>query len=228
MSDRAEQLTKKLRKGFGNVPPWKTTLTQTCLDAGDSEWDIKRMYCGMADDYNKFRPLARMVHRVCKKEIGELPGITENKIVDWIMLAHLTDAQIKVEYQLRFDKARPEVRRAKKLLVEMRRDLEDCHVVGELRILRWIEKGLSEEAVKDKYKWSIEEAKPVSRAEALQYRLQDELNHRPVASIPDLQNHFREDLDDDGIVGYYRERIPKPPVVGDASATGSLPAGAEN
>ncbi|CAN9168079.1 unnamed protein product [Alternaria alternata] len=81
MSDtRAESLAKKLRKEFGYVPGWKVSTTQQCLDAHDTHWLIKRNYCAWADDYNRFRPLAKTVHRACNKEIGELPGVTEDMI----------------------------------------------------------------------------------------------------------------------------------------------------
>lgn len=231
MTERAEALTKKLRKEFGNLAPWGTKMTQTCLNENLSEWNIRRLYCQGADDYSKFRTLARSVHRICKKEIGEVPDITEDQIKIWILLDYWTDDQIKVEYQRQFDKAQPNMRRAKKLLVEMRRDHGDCHMVSELRILKWIENGLDEKGVKaieDKYKGCIREAKVISRAEALQYRLQDELDHRPVASVSELRNRFRENLDDDRIVDYYRERISKPLVAKDAPVAGVVSAGVES
>ncbi|CAG5139739.1 uncharacterized protein ALTATR162_LOCUS556 [Alternaria atra] len=210
MSERAEQLTKKLRKEFGDVPPWKTASTQTRLDEGDSEWSITRRYYERAHDYDKFLPLARMLHRKLKKEIGQCPAITEYKIREWLALEYWTDTQVKIEYRLEFDKARPEVRRAKKLLVEMRRDLGDCHMVGDLKILGWIEYGLTDKHIKDKYQGFIVRANLVSRAEALQYRLGDEVSRRLNVSVPELLKHFDDNLDEDQIVEDYRKRTSKP------------------
>jgi hypothetical protein len=226
MSDRADVLTEKLRKEFGNVPQWGVASTQMCLDHHDSTWQIKRIYCELADDYNKFRPLARTVHRACKKEIGKLPDVTEDDIKNWILLDCLTDTQIKTIYQLKFDKAEPDMRKAKKLLAAMRRDHGDCHMVGELCVLKWIKNGLDDEAIKGKHQWHIKEAKLFHRAEALRYRLQDELNRREVVSVSEIRNRCREDLNDERIFAHYRERILDAPEVEEAPATDMLPAGA--
>ncbi|KAG9189097.1 hypothetical protein G6011_05965 [Alternaria panax] len=227
---RAETLTKKLKKEFGHVPSWKVSSTQTLLDGGFYHWNIRRMYCGWADDYNKFRPLAKTLHRACKKDIGAVPGITEDTIKRWISVDILTDREIMAKYQLQFDQDNPKMRLAKKLLAELRRDEGECQKVSELHTLRWVEEGLHEEpeAVREKYRRCIRDAKAISRAYALQYRLQDEPNGRPVASVAELQVRFHENLDDNAIVQYYRDRVPKPPQRADAPAPASLPAGAAN
>jgi hypothetical protein len=202
MSDRAEKLTTKLEKEFGTAPVWETTSTKICLDQSNSEWNITRMYCLAIHGYNRYQPLARMLHRACKKEIGKHPDITEDMIRRWLALDYKSDVQVRAEYQRLFDEARPEVRRSKKLLVEMRRDLGDCHMVGELHVLRWLENGLIEGDIKGKYKGAIERASLITRAEALQYRLEDEVRHKPAPSVLELLKRFREssDVDDDAIV----------------------------
>jgi hypothetical protein len=207
MSDRAEKLTTKLRKEFGTAPVWNTTSTKTCLDQNDSEWNITRMYCLAIHDYSRYQPLARMLHRMCKKEIGKHPDITEDMIKRWLALDYKTDVQVRAEYQRLFDKARPEVRRSKKLLVEMRRDLGDCHMVGELHVLRWLENGLTEGDIKGKYKGAIERASLITRAEALRYRLEDEVRHKPAPSVPELLKRIRDnsDVDDNAIVNEHRQ-----------------------
>ncbi|RYN71761.1 hypothetical protein AA0117_g9212 [Alternaria alternata] len=222
MSDtRAESLTKKLRKEFGYVPWWKTSTTQQSLDAHDSHWQIKRFYCGWADEYNRFRSLAKMVHRACKKEIGELPEVTEDVIRKWILVDILTDTEIKAKYQLLYDEANPNVRKAKKLLAELRRDEGGCVTVGEVQVLRWFERGLDKEAIVPKYKNRIKDATLSSRAEALRYRLQEELESTEVASVPELLGRFREDLDDNAIVRHYQDMISQAPKGGVAPAAAS-------
>ena len=222
MSDtRAESLTKKLRKEFGYVPWWKTSTTQQCLDAHDSHWQIKRFYCGWADEYNRFRPLAKMVHRACKKEIGELPEVTEDVIRKWILVDILTDTEIKTKYQLLYDEANPNVRKAKKLLAELRRDEGGCITVGEVQGLRWFERGLDKEAIVPTYKNRIKDATLSSRAEALRYRLQEELESTEVASVPELLGRFREDLGDNAIIRHYQDMISQAPEGGVAPAAAS-------
>ncbi|CAN9098306.1 unnamed protein product [Alternaria alternata] len=211
MSDtRAESLTKKLRKEFGYVPAWKVSTTQQCLDAHHTHWLIKRIYCGSADDYNRFRPLAKMVHRACKKEIGELPEVTEDMIKHWISVNVMDDTEIKAKYQLLYDEANPNMRKAKKLLAELRRDEGGCITVGEVQVMRWFERGFDKEAIVPKYKNRIKEATLFSRAEALRFRLQEELKSTEVASVPELLGHFRENLDDNAIIPdkYIREFHP--------------------
>ncbi|RYO61421.1 hypothetical protein AA0113_g6886 [Alternaria arborescens] len=208
MSDtRAESLTKKLRKEFGYVPSWKVSTTQQSLDAHNSHWQIKRFYCGWADDHNKFRPLAKMVHRACKKEIGELPEVTEDVIRKWILVGILTDTEIKAKYQLLYDEANPNMRKAKKLLAELRRDEGGCITVGEVQVLRWFKRGFDKEAIVPKYKNRIKEAALFNRAEAFRYRLQEELESTEVASIPELLGRFREDLDNNAIIRHYQDMI---------------------
>lgn len=219
MSDtRAESLTKKLRKEFGYVPWWNTSTTQQSLDAHDSHWQIERFYCGWVEDYNRFRPLAKMVHRACKKEIGELPEVTEDVIRKWILVEGMTDTEMKAKYQMIYDEANPNARKAKKLLAELRRDEGGCITVGEVQILRWFERGLDKEAIVPKYKNRIKDATLFSRAEALRYRLQEELESTEVASVPELLGRFREDLDDNAIIRHYRDMISQAPEGGVAPA----------
>ena len=213
MSDAAQILTTKLRKELGNLPTWKVATTQECMDKGETTWLIKRKYCGQAADYNRFRPLARSVHRKCRREIGKFPDITVDVIKRWIDENYWDDAQVKAEYQRQFYKAHPEIRRAKKLLAEMRRNLGDCHLVDEQNVLRWVKKNLTDKRVEAKYKGALDRAGPFNRAEALQYRLQDELNYEAVASLADLRALFEGDgdghdpLSDDEIVEIYRKQI---------------------
>jgi hypothetical protein len=219
MSDtRAESLTKKLRKEFGYVPAWKVSTTQQCLDAHHTHWLIKRIYCGSADDYNRFRPLAKMVHRACKKEIGELPEVTEDVIRKWILVEGMTDTEMKAKYQLLYDEANPNMRKAKKLLAELRRDEGGCITVGEVQVMRWFERGFDKEAIVPKYKNRIKEATLFSRAEALRFRLQEELKSTEVASVPELLGHFRENLDDNAIIRHYQDMISQDPEGGVAPA----------
>ncbi|KAI4619933.1 hypothetical protein J4E80_004457 [Alternaria sp. BMP 0032] len=210
MSDRAERLMTKLKKEFGSIPLWETALVQTRFEAGDSEWDITRKYYQHVHDYSYYRPLARMLHRRCKKEIGEFPSITEDMVRKWILLKYWSDVEVMAEYQRQFDEAKPEERRAKKLLAEMRRDFGHCTTVNEVKILRWMEGNLTDEMVKEKYKADIEQSKLVSRAKALQYRLGDEVSRELSVSVPDLLKQFKDNLTDGDIVKQCQEDASKP------------------
>jgi len=48
-------------------------------------------------------------------------------------------------------------------------------------------------------------AKLFCRAEALRYRLEDELHHSDVASVPDIRDRCR-DFDDEQVFAYYRDK----------------------
>ncbi|CAI9637359.1 unnamed protein product [Alternaria burnsii] len=206
MSDtRAESLTIKLRKEFGNVPSWKVSSTQERLDAQYSHWLIRLMYCERANDYNRYGPIARTEYKMCKKDIGELSEVSEDTIKRWIGVDHLNGFEIKARYQQLFDDKHPNVRKAKKLLAELRRDEGDCRMVGEMRVQGWIENGFDMEVIKQRYRRQIVEAKLFCRAEALRYRLQDELHHEDVASVPDIRDRCR-DLDDEQVFAYYRDK----------------------
>jgi hypothetical protein len=222
----AETLTKKLKRDFGDVPKWDIKMTQACLDAGDPLWNIRRMYCSTADDYNKFRQLARAVHRRCKKNIGKIPHITEDRIKRWIVVDGLTESQIMVDYQREFNKAYPEVRQARKLLAEMRRDLGVCNMISESNVLNSLQRNLGDKQIKENYAWHIAQGKKVTRAEALRYRLEDEVSDTLSAlSNCELLKRIGEGLTDVEIVGYYQERTPKTPEVSVALTANSLPAG---
>ncbi|KAI4942784.1 hypothetical protein J4E91_009703 [Alternaria rosae] len=206
MTGRAKRLTTKLKKEFGSIPEREAEFTQTCLQAGDSEWDVTRKYHLTVHDYNKNRPLARVLHRMCKGEIGECQEITEEMIWKWLALDTWTDLQVKAKYQQEFNKAQPEVRRAKKLLAEMRRDLGDCHMVGELKIHGYVKLNLTEKFIRTKYRGYIERAKAIRRAEALQYRLGDEVSRELNVSVSELLVHFNNNLEDDDIVDDYKSK----------------------
>ncbi|CAN9096409.1 unnamed protein product [Alternaria alternata] len=151
MSDtRAESLTNKLRKEFGNVPSWRVSSTQECLDAQYSHWLIRLMYCERANDYNRYGPIARTEYKMCKKDIGELSEISLDTIKGWIARDRLNGFEIKARYQQLFDEKQPNVRKAKKLLAELRRDEGDCRMVGELRVRGWIESGFDVEVIKQR------------------------------------------------------------------------------
>lgn len=133
----------------------------------------------------------------------------------------LTDTEIKAKYQLLYDEANPHMRKAKKLLAELRRDEGGCITVGEVQVLRWFERGFDKEAIVPKYKNRIKNATLFSRAEALRYRLQEELESNEVATVPELLGRFREDLDDNAIVRHYQDMISQAPEGGVAPAAAS-------
>jgi hypothetical protein len=211
MTDRAERLTKETRKEFGNCPRWTVASTQTRLEANDSKWDIQRKYYQAHRDYTNCRPLARILHRRCKSEIGKLPAITENMIHEWIFLEYWSDFQVMAEYQEQFDKEYPDVRRAKRVLAELRRDLGHCDTVDEQKIIFWVEKNLTDERMRSSYNIAIEQSKFISRAKALQYRLGDDVSRKLKVSIPEVQNHFRKDLTENDIVKHYQEEEASKP-----------------
>jgi hypothetical protein len=206
MSDtRAESLTNKLRKEFGNVPSWRVSSTQECLDAQYSHWHIRLMYCERANDYNRYGPIARTEYKMCKKDIGELSEISLDTMKGWVARDRLNGFEIKARYQQLFDEKQPNVRKAKKLLGELRRDEGDCRMVGELRVRGWIENGFDVEVIKQRYRRQMVEAKLFCRAEALRYHLEDELHHSDVASVPDIRDRCR-DFDDEQVFAYYRDK----------------------
>jgi hypothetical protein len=61
------------------------------------------------------------------------------------------------------------------------------------------------EVIKQRYRRQIVEAKLFCRAEALRYRLEDELHHSDVASVPDIRDRCR-DFDDEQVFAYYRDK----------------------
>ncbi|CAN9081771.1 unnamed protein product [Alternaria alternata] len=91
---------------------------------------------------------------MCKKDIGELPEISLGTIKGWIARDRLNGFEIKARYQQLFDEKQPNVRKAKKLLAELRRDEGDCRMVGELRVRGWIESGFDVEVIKQRDKES--------------------------------------------------------------------------
>ncbi|KAI4656632.1 uncharacterized protein J4E78_006522 [Alternaria triticimaculans] len=200
MSDAAKILTTKLRKELGNLPIWKVATTQECMDKGETTWLIKRKYCSQVDDYNRFRPLARSVHQQCRREIGKFPDVTVDVIKRWIDENYWDDAQVKAEYQRQFHKAHPEIRRAKKLLAELRRDLGDCHLVDEQNVLKWVKKNLTDKRVEDKYRSALDRAGPLNRAEALRYRLEDEGSDELVVSNAVILEECRDNSNDTAVV----------------------------
>ncbi|KAL1801664.1 hypothetical protein ACET3X_002006 [Alternaria dauci] len=151
-----------------------------------------------------------MVYRACKKDIGELPDVNTETIKQWIMVDGLIDTEIKAKYQLLYDDTLPNMRKAKKLLAELRRDEGDCHKIGELRALKWIEDKFDMKDIIKSYRYHITEAKLFGRAEALRYRLQDELKCRDVPSILELRILFHNNLNDNAIAAYYLEKISRP------------------
>ncbi|KAI4620795.1 hypothetical protein J4E83_005156 [Alternaria metachromatica] len=200
MSDAAKALTIKLRNELGNLPPWKIATTQECMDKGETTWLIKKKYCGQAAEYNQFRPLARSVHRQCRREIGKFPDITVDVIKGWIAEKYWDDTEVKAEYQRQFYKAHPEIRRAKKLLAELRRDLGDCHLVDEQNVLKWVKKNLTDKRVEDKYRSALDRAGPLNRAEALRYRLEDEGSDELVVSNAVILEECRDNSNDTAVV----------------------------
>ncbi|CAN9168117.1 unnamed protein product [Alternaria alternata] len=130
----------------------------------------------------------------------------------------MDDTEIKAKYRLLYDEANPNMRKAKKLLAELRRDEGDCITVGEVQVMRWFERGFDKEAIVPKYKNRIKEATLFSRAEALRFRLQEELNSTEVASVPELLGRFRENLDDNAIIRHYQDMISQTPKGGVAPA----------
>ncbi|KAI4684370.1 uncharacterized protein J4E84_006359 [Alternaria hordeiaustralica] len=203
MSERAERLTTKLKKEFGSIPEWEAEFTQSCLQAGDSDWDITRKYHLTVHDYNKNRPLARVLHRMCKEEIGECQEITEEMIWKWFALDNWTDLQVKAKYRQEFDKAQPEVRRAKKLLAEMRRDLGDCHLVGDTHVREWMKHDLREDHIRRKYEDYMREARLANRAAVLRYRLEDEVPGNFAVSDAELLERCRDNPDDNALADAY-------------------------
>ena len=203
MSDAAKALTTKLRNELGNLPPWKVATTQEYMDKGETTWLIKRKYCDQAAEYNQFRPLARSVHRQCRREIGKFPDITVDVIKGWIAEKYWDDTEVKAEYQRQFYKAHPEIRRAKKLLAELRRDLGDCHLVDEQNVLKWVKKNLTDESVEDKYRSALGRAGTFNRAAALRYRLEDEMPGNFVVSDAELLERCRDNPDDNAIADAY-------------------------
>lgn len=210
MTDRATRLLTELKKAFGINPLWDAASIQTRLERNESKWDITRMYYQNMHDYSYYRPLARLLHSRCKREIGKLPTITEEMIRRWILVDYWSDVRVLAEYQKQFDEEYPNVRRAKWILAELRRDLGHCDTVGEPKILFWVENDVAEEKMRENYKAGIEHSKVLGRAKVLQYRLGDDLSRELNVPIPDLLNHFREDLTDDEIVKHYQEQASKP------------------
>ena len=203
MSETAEQLTNQLRKGLGNLPQWKTETTRECLDNGDTQWSITIKYHKMAYEYHKLRLLARTVHRMCKKQIGKHPSITEGMIKKWLAEDDWTDAQVRTEYQRQFDEAQLKKRNAKKLLCEMRRNYGDCHLVVDTHVRKWMKQGLGEGEIKRKYQQCIGEAPLANRAAALRCRLKDEVPGNFVVSDVELLKKCRDNPDDNAIVDAY-------------------------
>ena len=148
MSDKAEQLTNQLRQDLGNLPQWETTSTREYLDNGDTEWSITIKYHEMVHENIKSRSLARTVHRMCKRQIGKHPSITEDMIKKWLAEDDWTDARVRAEYQRQFDDAQLPKRNANKLLCEMRRDYGDCHWVSDTHVRKWMKRGLTEDRMR--------------------------------------------------------------------------------
>jgi len=205
--EEVDELWALLRNRIGDYPHWNRDTVGVHLLRGASELSIRAEYRIMVKAYNDRMLMVRETTATLRGMYGERSSINEKSVLKMIE-SGMTDKEIMDSYREREEKERA-TRSAKALLEQLRRDIGQCDMVDEKKVLRWREKNLSTSNIVAKYRWQHQRSRFLTRAEELRPRLVRAVGNGFDMSDAILVGWFEAGHIDDEIVGIFREMANK-------------------
>lgn len=202
IEESAKRPIAQLRKSIGDYPNWKLADMVRFLEDGETEENLRSEYLLMYNIYNEHRPQARGLLERMREEMGKCPTITEHIVFEW-MNRKWTESDIMVEYKRKMLISRSQRLHAINLLADVTMEMGTCDNIDKRTVLRWIERGLTDDNIKAKYQWRCNQTRMAKRAEMLGQRISEELGPGLDTSWKSLSHHFEEGRTDEEIFEFY-------------------------